>query len=108
VPVPKGTRAKDLNVSIKKKSLAVGLKGKEAILTGELCKEIKVDDSTWTVGGCPMVPLCPSNHRHRGPGNGPCPPREIESTTMVGERAHPSSKDRHHQDSAREQQVERP
>ncbi|KAL7285372.1 nuclear movement protein nudC [Trametes coccinea BRFM310] len=49
VPVPKGTRARDLNVVIKKKHLTVGLKGKEPILDGELCKEIKVEESTWTV-----------------------------------------------------------
>lgn len=53
VPVPKGTRARDLNVVIQKKKLSVGLKGKEPILSGELCKEIKVDESTWTLGSCP-------------------------------------------------------
>jgi hypothetical protein len=50
VPVPKGTRGKDLDVKIGKKSLSVGLKGKEKILEGELCKEIKIEDSTWTLG----------------------------------------------------------
>lgn len=35
---------------IAKKRLSVGLKNQEPILTGELCKEVKVDDSTWTVG----------------------------------------------------------
>ncbi|KAI1788752.1 nuclear movement protein nudC [Ganoderma leucocontextum] len=49
VPVPKGTRARDLSVVIQKKKLSVGLKGKEPILAGELCKEIKLDDSTWTL-----------------------------------------------------------
>ncbi|KAH9937011.1 nuclear movement protein nudC [Fomitopsis serialis] len=49
VPVPKGTRGKELNVVIQKKKLSVGLKGKEPIVAGELCKEIKVDDSTWTL-----------------------------------------------------------
>ncbi|KAL0581636.1 hypothetical protein V5O48_000452 [Marasmius crinis-equi] len=49
VPVPKGTRGKDLNVVIQKKKLSVGLKGQEKILEGELCQEIKVDDSTWTL-----------------------------------------------------------
>ncbi|KAI0932107.1 hypothetical protein AcV7_000699 [Taiwanofungus camphoratus] len=47
VPVPKGTRGRDLNVVIQKKRLSVGLKGKEAIMGGELCKEIKVEESTW-------------------------------------------------------------
>ena len=50
VPVPKGTRARDLTVVIQKKKLSVGLKGKEPILSGELCKDVKVDESTWTVG----------------------------------------------------------
>ena len=50
VPVPKGTRGRDLSVVIQKKKLSVGLKGKEPIMSGELCKEIKLDDSTWTLG----------------------------------------------------------
>ncbi|KAF9044599.1 nuclear movement protein nudC [Hymenopellis radicata] len=49
VPVPKGTRAKELSVVIAKKKLSVGLKGQEPIMGGELCKEIKVDDSAWTL-----------------------------------------------------------
>ncbi|GBC01841.1 hypothetical protein RclHR1_04350017 [Rhizophagus clarus] len=49
VPVTKGTRAKDLNVVIKKKHLTVGLKNNTPIIEGELCKEIKVDDCTWTL-----------------------------------------------------------
>ncbi|PIL31882.1 hypothetical protein GSI_06586 [Ganoderma sinense ZZ0214-1] len=49
VQVPRGTRARDLSVMIQKKKLSVGLKGKEPILSGELCKEIKLDDSTWTL-----------------------------------------------------------
>lgn len=49
VPVPPGTRGRDLVVEIKKKRLSVGLKGQPKILEGELCKDIKVDDSTWTL-----------------------------------------------------------
>ncbi|KZT02637.1 nuclear movement protein nudC [Laetiporus sulphureus 93-53] len=49
VPVPKGTRGRDVNVLIQKKKLSVGLKGKEPIMAGELYKEIKVEESTWTV-----------------------------------------------------------
>ena len=55
VPVPQGTRGKDLVVEIKKKNLKVGLKGQEPILDGDLCKEIKVDDSTWTLRKHPMT-----------------------------------------------------
>ena len=50
VPLPKGTRARDLVVKISKKKLSAGLKGKEPILEGELCQEIKIEESTWTVG----------------------------------------------------------
>jgi hypothetical protein len=50
VPVPKGTRAKNLDIDLQKKKLRVGLKGQDPILDGELCKDIKVDDSTWTLG----------------------------------------------------------
>jgi len=49
VPVPKGTRGKELTVVIQKKKLSVGLKGQEPILEGKLCKEIKLDDSTWSL-----------------------------------------------------------
>jgi len=49
IPVPKGTRAKDLSIVITKKKLSVGLKGKDKILDGELCQEVKLDDSTWTL-----------------------------------------------------------
>jgi hypothetical protein len=54
VPVPKGTRARDLSVVIQKKKLSVGLKGQEKIIEGELCKEIKVEESTWTLGLLPL------------------------------------------------------
>lgn len=49
VPVPVGTRAKGLTVELKRSSISVGLKGQPPILSGKLCKEIKVDDSTWTL-----------------------------------------------------------
>lgn len=49
VPVPKGTRAKDLVVELKKTRIKVGLKGQEAILEGELSKPIQTDESTWTL-----------------------------------------------------------
>ncbi|KIJ38481.1 hypothetical protein M422DRAFT_33263 [Sphaerobolus stellatus SS14] len=49
VPVPNGTRSKNLDIVIAKKKLRVGLKGQEPIMEGELCKEVKLDDSTWTL-----------------------------------------------------------
>ncbi|KAG0315641.1 hypothetical protein BGZ97_008017 [Linnemannia gamsii] len=47
--VPKGTRAKDLVIDIKKKSLKAGLKGQTPIIEGTLTKEVKLDDSTWSL-----------------------------------------------------------
>ncbi|KAF9433458.1 hypothetical protein BGZ76_009430 [Entomortierella beljakovae] len=49
IDVPKGTRGKDLVVEIKKKSLKVGLKGQPLIIDGVFYKEIKTEDSTWTL-----------------------------------------------------------
>ncbi|KAI9145337.1 HSP20-like chaperone [Paraphysoderma sedebokerense] len=55
VSVPKGTRARELNVEMNKRKLKVGFKGKEPIMEGELCAEIKLDDSTWTIdNGCEL------------------------------------------------------
>jgi hypothetical protein len=50
VPVPKGTRARDLVVVIAKKRLSIGLKGKDPIMAGDLCQDVKLEDSTWTLG----------------------------------------------------------
>ncbi|GAA5979907.1 hypothetical protein JCM11641_007582 [Rhodosporidiobolus odoratus] len=49
VPVPPGTKGKQLDVVLKKLSIKVGLKGEPPVLEGELAREIKVDDSTWTL-----------------------------------------------------------
>ncbi|KAK0541058.1 hypothetical protein OC842_000147 [Tilletia horrida] len=49
VPVETGTRGRDLDIQIKKRTIKVGYKGKEPIFQGELSKEIKEDDSTWSL-----------------------------------------------------------
>ncbi|KAL3767770.1 hypothetical protein ACHAW5_003589 [Stephanodiscus triporus] len=50
VPLPDNTRGKDLNVTIGKNHLKVGLKGRgETIVDGKLTHSIIVDDSFWTV-----------------------------------------------------------
>lgn len=71
VPVPKGTRGRDLSVVIQKKKLSVGLKGKEPIMAGELCREIKMDESTWTLGECSqaniLCSLCVTSQRTKKP-----------------------------------------
>jgi CS domain len=58
VPVPPGTRARDLTVEIRRNRLKVGLKGKEPIISGDLSKDIKEEDSTWTVGEPELDPTC--------------------------------------------------
>ncbi|XP_016966438.1 nuclear migration protein nudC [Drosophila biarmipes] len=42
-------RARDLVVSIGKKSLKVGIKGQEPIIDGELCAEVKQEESVWVL-----------------------------------------------------------
>ncbi|KAF3902818.1 hypothetical protein AA313_de0205765 [Arthrobotrys entomopaga] len=49
IPVPEGTRGKDLVVEIKTGSLKVGLKGQEPIIDGKLFKSIHVDEATWSI-----------------------------------------------------------
>lgn len=105
VPVPKGTRARNLNVTIQKKKLTVGLKGNEPILDGELCKEIKMEESTWTVGSF-RVPLdlltdFENFATYRGPRTRSHPPGESEQAGMVGECPHPPSQARYHEDRPR-------
>lgn len=50
VPVPKGTRGKDLSVVIARNKLSVGLKGKDKIMEGDLFAAIKVEESFWNIG----------------------------------------------------------
>ncbi|PWN52468.1 putative nudC protein [Violaceomyces palustris] len=49
VPVPQGTRGRDLSIEIRKKKIKVSLKGKDPIFEGEMPKEIKEEESTWTI-----------------------------------------------------------
>ncbi|GAC93587.1 hypothetical protein PHSY_001152 [Pseudozyma hubeiensis SY62] len=57
VPVPQGTKGRDLIVELKKRKIKVALKGKDAILEGELAKDIKEEDSTWTIEDGSMVEI---------------------------------------------------
>ncbi|WWD09671.1 hypothetical protein V865_007799 [Kwoniella europaea PYCC6329] len=50
VPLPKGTKGKDINVVMGKKKLKVQLKtSNEPILEGELFNDIISDESSWTI-----------------------------------------------------------
>jgi hypothetical protein len=52
VPVPKGTKGRDLKVVIKKQGLEITVKGHKfggGEIKGSLCKPIVVDDSFWTL-----------------------------------------------------------
>lgn len=42
-------RSRDVVVKIGKKTLTVGLKGHEPIINGELCAEVKMEDSVWVI-----------------------------------------------------------
>jgi hypothetical protein len=49
MPLPTGTRAKNLNVTLTPKKIVAKLKDGTELLNGEFCEEIETDDSTWTV-----------------------------------------------------------
>jgi len=49
IPVPKGTRARDLEIKIEKKKLYVGIKKQDPIIDGALCKDIKIEESAWNI-----------------------------------------------------------
>jgi hypothetical protein len=104
VPVPKGTRAKDLSIVIAKKKLGVGLKGKDKILDGELCQEVKLDDSTWTLRGCflKIKIFLTQLVCYRGPRSCSYSSRKAEPAAVVGECPHSSSQNRCPQDPTRE------
>eukprot|EP01025_Chloroclados_australasicus_P060147 TRINITY_DN7686_c0_g1_i1.p1 TRINITY_DN7686_c0_g1~~TRINITY_DN7686_c0_g1_i1.p1 ORF type:complete len:232 (+),score=48.39 TRINITY_DN7686_c0_g1_i1:236-931(+) len=49
VPVPEGTRGKDLTVQIDKDKLKVGVKGKEPVVDGELFKSVHAEECLWNL-----------------------------------------------------------
>lgn len=46
---------RDLDITIAKNSLSVAIKGKDPIMSGPLCKPIKVEDSTWLLDNGELV-----------------------------------------------------
>lgn len=51
VPVPAGTKAKMLDIVMKKDYIKVGLKGQPPIIEGDLSETIKTDDCMWAIDG---------------------------------------------------------
>jgi len=49
IPLGGNYKARDLIVDIEKKHLKVGIKGRPAIIDGELNKDIKLEESTWVL-----------------------------------------------------------
>ena len=49
VPFPEGTKSRDLDINIEKKTIRVGLKNSEPILAGELYNEVKPAECSWTI-----------------------------------------------------------
>jgi len=49
VPLGGAFKARDLEISIEKKRLKVGIRGRTPIINGELNKEIKLEESTWVL-----------------------------------------------------------
>ncbi|CAM9436928.1 unnamed protein product [Ectocarpus sp. 12 AP-2014] len=49
VPVPEGSKSRDVVCDITKSRLRVGLKGQPLLVDGEMYNKVKVDDSFWTL-----------------------------------------------------------
>ncbi|KAB7498679.1 Nuclear migration protein nudC [Armadillidium nasatum] len=47
VPLPGKFKSRDICVEFSRKHLKVGVKGQEPIIDGELCNEVKVEESNW-------------------------------------------------------------
>ncbi|KAE8223185.1 hypothetical protein CF319_g3744 [Tilletia indica] len=63
VPVNEGTRGKDLDIQIKKGSIKVGYKGKDPIFQGELSREVKEDESTWSLEDSKTITIYLEKHK---------------------------------------------
>lgn len=49
IPVPQGTRSKQIEVKMTSNKLVAGLKGQEPLMNGDMFNRIKLDDSFWTL-----------------------------------------------------------
>lgn len=106
---------KQLDVVLRKQHIKVGVKGQEPVIEGDMPYEIKVDDSTWTLGQSAgafenspdqeMLTWC--THRRRFSRSDRLA-RKTQPASLVAARRHDGSQDRHDQDHARELETERP
>lgn len=57
LPLSEGTKARMLDVAIKKKSIRVARKGAggEVLMEGEFPKEVRADESVWSIGESQLV-----------------------------------------------------
>lgn len=106
VPVPEGTRAKQVRVDFGRTRLCVVVHGttivevRAAHLTqGELAKPVRPDDCTWTIG----TRRGSRRRRHHARD----PPREGEPERVVGARRDAPPTHRYHQDPARGLEAQR-
>ncbi|CAG9467008.1 unnamed protein product [Pedinophyceae sp. YPF-701] len=51
VPLPKGLRARDLDVRITRSQLRVAVKGGDVVVDGEFTEPVKAEDSSWSIEG---------------------------------------------------------
>eukprot|EP00906_Rhabdomonas_costata_P009220 RCo013067 len=62
IPLPPGTKAKQLAVEITRSHISAGLKGQTPTLSGAPYKPVKADGSTWSVNdGCLNITLSKVN-----------------------------------------------
>lgn len=62
VPVPPGTKSREIVCDIKKNHMKVGLKGKAPILEGELHKPVKPDDCFWSLEDNKAISILLTKH----------------------------------------------
>ncbi|KNA17081.1 hypothetical protein SOVF_081880 [Spinacia oleracea] len=62
VPVPSGTKSREIVCEVKKNHLKVGLKGQPPIIDGDLCKSVKPDDCFWSLEDQKSISILLTKH----------------------------------------------